>query len=137
MNTVTLIGRVGKEVVVRKTANGQPVAGINLAVDMSYTGANGQKVERVTWVDVTCWRTLAETVGKYVVKGQRVAVQGTLETPSAYIDRDGKAQAMAKVTATNVQFLDRPNGNQTGKFEHDAEAHTGPADVFDGADIPA
>lgn len=136
MNNVLLIGRVGNEVKVRMTPTVVAVASINLAVDMSYTGSNGQKVEKVVWTEVTCWRKLAETVAQYVVKGQRVAVQGTLEAPNAYIDRDGKAQAIARVTANQVQFLDKPNGNPTGKMATDAEAHAAPADELDTSNIP-
>ena len=134
MNNVTLIGRVGNEIKVRMTPAGIPVTSINLAVDMSYT-SNGKKVEKTTWVEVTCWRALAETVGQYVVRGQRVAVQGTLEVPNAYIDRDKKPVAQARVTAVQVQFLDRPNGNPTGKVANDAEAHSVP-DELDADAIP-
>ncbi|MFO7633305.1 MAG: single-stranded DNA-binding protein [Caldilinea sp.] len=104
MNTATLIGHLGNDPRTRTLDNGTSVADFDLAVNRRYT-QNGQQVEQTVWINVTCWRGLAQTVGNFLTKGRQVAVVGRLEAPDAYIDRDGKARARNRVTALNVEFL--------------------------------
>jgi len=103
MNNITLIGNLGSTPLLR-SANGTPVADLEVAVNRRFT-VNGQQREETVWFKVVCWRALAQTVSTYLAKGRQVAVVGRMEAPEAYIDRDGNARARNRVTALNVQFL--------------------------------
>lgn len=103
MNNITLIGNLGSTPVLR-SANGTPVADLEVAVNRRFT-VNGQQREETVWFKVVCWRALAQTCATYLEKGRQVAVQGRMEAPEAYIDRNGHPRARNRVTALNVQFL--------------------------------
>jgi len=127
---VTLIGNVGQDPQMRYTPDGVAVTTISVATKetVSKTMAegrerscpqgwkesyNGRNWEVTTWWRVTCWRGLAETVNKYLTKGQQVyvegqaggeATEGTLY-PRVWTGNDGVARASFEITARTVKFL--------------------------------
>jgi len=106
---ITLIGRAGQNAELRYTNTGIPVCNLSLAVNEGWTADDGQKHERTTWVRVTCWRKLAETVAEYVQAGRQVMVSGKLTEPQPWIDKEGNPRASIEVTANIVQFLGSAN----------------------------
>ena len=76
LNKVQLIGNVGKDPEVRYLDSGVAVATFPLATtDRAYTLANGTQVpERTEWHNIVLWRGLAETVEKYVHKGDKLYI---------------------------------------------------------------
>ena len=74
LNKVMLIGNVGKEPDVRYLDNGVAVASLTLATtERGYRLQNGTDVpERTEWHNIVLWRGLAETVEKYVHKGDKL-----------------------------------------------------------------
>jgi single-strand DNA-binding protein len=91
-----------------------PVTDFSVAVNKRFTNKDGERVERVTWYKVTCWRKLAETCAQYLKKGRTVIVEGDL-TAEAYTDKEGKPQAKLVLTATSVQFVGGGRGEGDGK----------------------
>jgi len=106
---ITLIGRAGQNAELRYTNTGIPVCNLSLAVNEGWTADDGQRHERTTWVRVTCWRKLAETVAEYVQAGRQVMVSGKLTEPQPWIDKEGNPRASIEVTANIVQFLGSAN----------------------------
>jgi len=106
---ITLIGRAGQTAELRYTNTGIPVCNLSLAVNEGWTADDGQRHERTTWVRVTCWRKLAETVAEYVQAGRQVMVSGKLTEPQPWIDKEGNPRASIEVTANIVQFLGSAN----------------------------
>lgn len=106
---ITLIGRAGQQAELRYTNTGIPVCNLSLAVNEGWTADDGQRHERTTWVRVTCWRKLAETVAEYVQAGRQVMVSGKLTEPQPWIDKEGNPRASIEVTANIVQFLGSAN----------------------------
>ena len=101
---VTLVGRLGRDPELRYTPEGKSVTSFSLAVDDWRDGPP-------TWVKVTCWEKLAESVNEYMVKGRLVLVSGDNLKSSAWIDKDtGEARSALELTARNVVFL--PDGRQ-------------------------
>ena len=100
----------------RYTASGQPVTNFSVATSYSWTDQEGQQQERTTWFRVTAWRKLAETCNQYLVKGQRVLVEGRMNTdpatggPRIWTGNDGVARASYELTANTVKFLAKPRG---------------------------
>jgi len=106
---ITLIGRAGQQAELRFTNTGIPVCNLSLAINEGWTADDGQRHERTTWVRVTCWRKLAETVAEYVQAGRQVMVSGKLTEPQPWIDKEGNPRASIEVTANIVQFLGSAN----------------------------
>lgn len=96
MNKTIVIGSLGKDPELKSTRDGIQVCDFSIAV-------NGRKDE-VTWFKVTAWRQLADLCGKYLTKGRKVCVTGTVSA-SAYLDKDGKPRASLEITADEVEFL--------------------------------
>ena len=69
VNSVTLIGRMGKDPEVRRLESGVAVAKITVATTERYKDSNGEQQERTEWHNVVAWRGLAEVMEKYYKKG--------------------------------------------------------------------
>jgi len=119
VNKVILIGNVGKEPDVRYLNTGVAVANFPLATsERGYTSSNGTQVpERTEWHNIVIWGNLAETVEKYVHKGDKLYIEGKLRTRS-YSDKNGIQRYVVEVFADNMEMLTprnagAPQGNYT------------------------
>lgn len=101
VNSVTLIGRLTKDIELRQTSSGKSVASFTLAVDRIPT----LKEQSADFFTVTVWDKQAENMAKYCHKGSLVAVQGRLHSGS-YENKQGERVYYVDVTASYVQFLD-------------------------------
>ena len=106
VNKVILIGHVGKDPDVRYLDTGVAVATFSLATtDRAYTLANGTQVpERTEWHNIVLWRGLAQTVEKYVHKGDKLYIEGKLRSRS-YDDQNGIHRTIVEVYAENMEML--------------------------------
>ena len=106
MNKVMLIGNVGKEPEVRYVDQGQAVARITLATtERGYTLQNGTQVpDRTEWHNIILWRRLAETVERYVHKGDKLYIEGKLHYAS-YDNKQGQRQYYTEVWADSMEML--------------------------------
>ena len=104
---IVLIGNLGNDPEMRYTPSGVPVASFNLAVNKTWTNAEGQRQDKTTWFRVTTWRKNAEIASQSLTKGRQVLVVGELEDARAYTDRDGNLRASLEVTAQTIKFLSR------------------------------
>ena len=111
MNKVMLIGNVGLDPDVRFVDQGVCVAQIRLATsERGYTLANGTEVpERTEWHNVVLWRQLAETVDKYVKKGDKLYIEGKIHTRS-YEDKQGRTRDITEIWAEAMEML-TPKGS--------------------------
>jgi single-strand DNA-binding protein len=105
LNTVILIGRLTRNPELRYTGAGTAVAGFTLAVDRPFSNQQGER--ETDFIDIVCWRQLAEQVSQHLTKGRLVAVEGRLQIRS-YETQDGQRRKVAEVVANTVRFLDRP-----------------------------
>jgi single-strand DNA-binding protein len=108
VNKVIQLGRLGADPELEYTSGGHAVARFNVATSRKWKDREtGEWREATQWTRVVVWRKLAERCRENLVKGQRVYVEGRLETTS-WEDRDGNRRWKTEVVAENVQFLDRP-----------------------------
>lgn len=116
MNCVVLIGRMTKDVELRRTGSGKAVASFTLAVNKDYR--NEQGGYDADFVDCVAFEQKAETISKYVHKGDRFAVLGQLATRS-YENKDGKKVKVTEVKVTGFDFLEgkKQSENANGGFE--------------------
>ena len=99
MNQVCLIGRLTKDVEERRTQNGTPVASFTLAVDRR------KKEDGADFIPCIAWDKAAETIAKYVHKGDLFAVTGYIQVRS--YEKDGRMNYVTEVVTTSFQFLER------------------------------
>ena len=111
---ITIIGNVGRDPEMRYTQGGVAVCDFSVAVNKNYTTSVGEQRDETTWFRVTCWRQLAETMGKYLTKGKQIMVVGEVSA-SAYTDKAGQPAATLEITANTVKFLgSRQEGDDAG-----------------------
>lgn len=127
LNEVRLIGRLTRDPELRSTAGGQTICTFGLATGRRYKGQDGEMREETTFVDVTCWGKLAETVPRYMKKGSQLFVGGRLKFDSWEDKQSGQKRSKLSVTAENIQFLDAPADNgQQQQPRGNNHAHTRP-----------
>lgn len=109
MNKIFLIGNLTRDPELRTTQSGVTVCSFGLAVNRR------RKVEGQPEADfftVTAWRQLGETAARYLSKGRKVSVVGTL-TMRTYDAQDGTKRTVLDVDADDIEFL--PNASQQGE----------------------
>jgi single-strand DNA-binding protein len=108
VNKVILIGNVGREPNVRYIDRDVAVASVSLATsDRAYTLPNGTQVpERTEWHNLVFWRGLAQTVEKYVHKGDKLYVEGSIHSRS-YDDQNGVRRTVVEIYVDNMEMLSR------------------------------
>lgn len=132
MNKVFLIGRLTKDPELRYTpGNGVAVATFTLAVDRPFLNQHGER--KADFIPIVVWRKLAETCTNHLKKGRLVAVYGMIQTRS-YETQEKQRRWVTEVVADEVEFLDKPNGNN--KYAEGANNEQGHEDIdFDIEDI--
>lgn len=104
-NDVTLIGTVAKEPQVYYTRNGTAICDLTLAVKEQRLHA-GERVEEVSFFDVTAFKVNAENAMKYLHKGDSVMVNGKLKQ-DRWEDSEGVRQDAVRILVQEIQFLNQ------------------------------
>ena len=102
MNKVLLVGNLTRDPELTETPNGIAVCRFAIAVSRDY--ANSEGTRETDFFNITVWRGRAENCGKYLKKGNKVAIVGSLQTRS-YEDKDGIKRNVVDVVASEVEFL--------------------------------
>nr|DAE21022.1 MAG TPA: Single strand binding protein [Siphoviridae sp. ct8LX107] len=103
MNKVFLIGNLTKDLEMRSTQSGVAVCNFTIAVNRRFR--NQQTGQQETdFLNVIAWRQLAELCGKYLSKGRKVAVMGSIQTRT-YEAKDGSKRTAWDIVADEVEFL--------------------------------
>ena len=106
LNRVTLLGNVGKDPDVRYLDSGVAVAQFSLATTVKgYTAQSGQQIpERTEWHNLVAWRGLAQTIEKYVRKGDKLYVEGELRYRD-YEGQDGVKRRACEIYLDKMEML--------------------------------
>ncbi len=102
MNRVVLVGRLTKDPVLRKTANGASVTSFTLACTRRYKQEGQPDAD---FINTVVWNKTADSVSQYTHKGSLIGVEGRIQTRS-YDDQSGKRVYVTEVVADSVQFLE-------------------------------
>ena len=108
VNKVILIGNVGKNPDVRHLDRNVAVANMVIATtERAYTLQNGTQVpDRTEWHNLVFWGGIAKTVEKYVHKGDKLYVEGTLRSRT-YDDKNGVTRTIVEIYVNNMEMLSR------------------------------
>lgn len=126
MNRITLIGNLTRDPELRVTKSGKQVCTFGLAVNR-HRKSEGQP--DVDFFNVSAWGALGENCARYLQKGRKCAVLGSVQIRQ-YDGRDGQKKMSVEVMADEVEFL--PDGRQAGQGESVSEepAHGSEGDGF-------
>lgn len=102
MNKVILIGNLTRDPELSETPSGVAVCKFSIAVSRDYSNADGNRES--DFFNIVVWRGRAESCGKYLKKGNKVAISGSLQNRS-YEDKDGIKRNVTEVIASEVEFL--------------------------------
>ena len=105
LNKILLIGNLGKDPDLQVTSDGTPFTRFSLAVNRAYKTPTGEKKEETEWFNIVAWRQLAELCERYLHKGSKVYIEGSLRQRK-YTDKQGIERTSVEVNATGVEFLD-------------------------------
>ena len=100
LNKVMLLGNLGADPELRVTQGGQAILKLRIATTESYLDRNNTRQERTEWHSVTLWGKRGEALAKFLSKGERIFVEGSLRTSS--YEKDGEKRYRTEVVATNV-----------------------------------
>lgn len=106
MNKLTIIGNLTRDPELRTTQSGVSVCSFTVAVNRRKRPG---EQEQADYFRVSAWRELGENCAKWLIKGRKVAVVGSVSV-STYTGNDGKTYANLEVLAQDVEFLSSPGG---------------------------
>ena len=115
INKTVLVGRLTKDIEVKKTSSGLSVASFTVAVNRPYSkNAQGQPTQPTAdFISCVAWRQSADFLGKYASKGSLVSVEGRIQTRS-YDGNDGRKVYVTEVLAEHVEVGSSGNGGNGG-----------------------
>ena len=104
INNVVLVGRLTKDVEVKKTQSGLSVASFTIACDRRLSQEQKNNGEQsADFISCVAWRGSADFLGNYAHKGDTVGVEGRIQTRS--YDRDGQKVYVTEIVANSVSIL--------------------------------
>ncbi len=109
MNKTILIGRNVKEIEYRTTTSGKGVTAFTIAVNRDFKNANGET--EADFINCVAYGKTAELLSKYVKKGDRLAVEGRIQTRN-YDNQEGKKVYVTEVIVQNIEFLEPKTNNK-------------------------
>ena len=105
MNKVILIGNLCDNPEAYTTQSGVIRSTFKIAVQRRFTNASG--VREADFLTVVAWRQTAEFCNKYLLKGRKIAVEGSIQTRS-YDAQDGSKRYVTEIIADSVEALGGP-----------------------------
>ena len=133
-NNCSFVGRLSKDIELKRTQSGVSVTSFDLAVDRDFKSSDGNR--ETDWIPCVTWRHDAEYLSKYAHKGDLLCVSGRL-TPRKWTDKNGQNRISYEVQTNNVYIVSSskpkdPRGNDDG---YDSGESFQPVDDADG-DLP-
>lgn len=121
MNTVNLIGRIGKDIDLRQLQSGSFAASFSVALDQSYV-KDGQKVEKTSWIDINSFGKTAENVSRFFHKGSMIGITGELEQQT-WKAEDGSNRSKVVVKMQKFTFVDKKDNVQQSAQQNKAPVY--------------
>ena len=136
MNNVQLIGRLTRDIDLKKTPQGDSVGRFTLAVDRKFKNKNGEY--DADFINCQIWRQAADTLARYAHKGTKIAVDGNIRTGS-YENQQGQKVYTTEVVVNNFYFVEsRQQQQEQTPVQQDSpfNGFAGSNVEFDESDLP-
>ncbi len=122
LNKVMLIGNLGKDPEIKSVGSGGRVAEFSLATTRTWNGPGGDRQEKTEWHRCVAWNArgqsgggLADIIERYVKKGDRLYVEGSIEYRS-WQDKEGQTKYMTEIRVRDMVMLSGRSGGDGGEF---------------------
>eukprot|EP00828_Plagiopyla_frontata_P028296 TRINITY_DN3663_c0_g1_i1.p2 TRINITY_DN3663_c0_g1~~TRINITY_DN3663_c0_g1_i1.p2 ORF type:complete len:299 (+),score=23.04 TRINITY_DN3663_c0_g1_i1:256-1152(+) len=112
LNTVTISGRLTRDIELRYTSKGTPVAQLSIAFNRRFQDGSGEWREETSFIDVVVWSKQAEVCANQLSKGSAIIVDGYLQTRN-YQTKDGQNRRIVEIVAQKIHQLEW-NGREQG-----------------------
>lgn len=110
LNKVMLIGNLTRDPNMRYTPTGSAVCSFSIATNRSWTPSDGgEKQEKADYHNIVAWSKLAEVCGQLLHKGDKVYVEGRLQTRE-WQNKEGQDQRTTEVVIDNMILLNSRSG---------------------------
>jgi single-strand DNA-binding protein len=103
LNKAQIIGNLGRDPEVKFLPSGQAVANFTVATNEQWQDKDGAKQERTEWHKVVFFGKLAEIIGQYLSKGQKVFIEGRLQTRN--YEKDGQKHYITEIVGRDLIML--------------------------------
>ena len=117
LNQVVLVGRLARDLEVKKLDSGKEIANITLAVPRAYKNEEG--VYETDFIDCTLWNSVAKNTAEYCKKGDVIGVKGTIKTEEYEVD--GETKKKTSVQAEKITFLSSKKEKDDNEQEDDLD----------------
>jgi len=121
MNKVFLVGNLTKDPELATTTGGISVCKFSLAINRRFSNAAGER--EVDFINIVVWRQQGENCAKYLKKGSKAGVVGSMQTRT-YETQAGEKRYVTEVVADEVEFLSA-KGSDGGSYTPPAAASGG------------
>ena len=101
MNKVFLSGNLTRDPEIKRTVNGKAYTRIGIAVQRRFKNSTTGQYD-VDFFNLVAWERTAEFIGRYLRKGSRVLVEGTLRTDN--YEKDGVKRYSTEIWIDNIEF---------------------------------
>lgn len=102
MNKAILIGNLTRDPESSTTQSGITMTRFSIAVNRTYANANGER--ETDFFNIITWRGLADNCARYLTKGRKVAVTGSIQNRT-YDDKEGNKRYVTEIVADDVEFI--------------------------------
>lgn len=133
MNKVILIGNLTRDLDYGETQSGISFCNFSIAVDRPYIDSNGER--QTDFFNIKTWRRQADNCAKYLRKGSKVGVVGSLQTRT-YEDNDGNKRNVTEIVANEVEFLSSANKSDDSGETTRAQRSRPKLEPIDDGDLP-
>jgi len=123
---VTIIGNLGRDPETRINANNTFIANFSIAVNHQRKTATGEQVKKTDWYNITATGKQAQTLAKYVHKGDPLLIEGK-QTFNPWTDREGNSRVSVDVLVQDFRFL----GTGSRSDENQAAPQTASSQIPD------
>lgn len=105
VNKVILVGNLGKDPEVKNLQGGKSVANFSIATSETWKDRDGERQEKTEWHNCQVWgENLIKVVDKYLSKGDKVYVEGKIQTRK-WEDQDGKDRYSTEIVVYELKML--------------------------------
>jgi single-strand DNA-binding protein len=114
MNIAVIIGNLGADPELRHTKNGNAVCNFTVATTDRWKDKQGNQQEKTEWHKIVVWGKQAENCERYLSKGRKVSVRGSIQTRD-WEDKDGNKRYTTEIVGQEVEFLGGGEGGGGGR----------------------
>ena len=135
MNKVVLIGNLTKDPELRVTNSGISVCSFSIAVSRKFANQDGER--ETDFFNIVAWRERADTCNKFLRKGNKVCVAGSIQTRT-YEAADGSKRQAVEIVMEDFEFLTPKNSNEgdEGRNYQDRKEEVSTLEPIDDDSLP-